>query len=134
MEATGVYSRPVGHVLEEQARFELMLVNARHVKNLPGRKTDAGDASWLAQLLECGLLRGSFVPTKDMARLRDLTRYRTKLTQERTREIQRVQKLLENANIKLDSVITDVMGKSAREMLDALIAGEAERDSRSVRP
>jgi hypothetical protein len=80
------------------------------------------------------LLRGSFVPTKDMARLRDLTRYRTKLTQERTREIQRVQKLLENANIKLDSVITDVMGKSAREMLDALIAGEAERDSRSVRP
>jgi transposase len=123
MEATGVYWRPVWHVLEEQARFELMLVNARHVKNLPGRKTDAGDASWLAQLLECGLLRGSFVPTKEMARLRDLTRYRTKLTQERTREIQRVQKLLEDANIKLDSVITDVMGKSAREMLDALIAG-----------
>lgn len=129
MEATGVYWRPVWHVLEEHARYELMLVNARHVKNLPGRKTDAGDASWLAQLLECGLLRGSFVPTKDMTRLRDLTRYRTKLIQERTREIQRVQKLLEDANIKLDSVITDVMGKSAREMLDALIAGDHDVES-----
>ena len=126
MEATGVYWRPVWHVLEERGGHELMLVNARHVKNLPGRKTDVGDASWLAQLLECGLLRGSFVPTHEMARLRDLTRYRTKLTQERTREIQRVQKLLEDANIKLDSVITDVMGKSAREMLDALIAGETD--------
>ena len=126
MEATGVYWRPVWHVLEERGGYELMLVNARHVKNLPGRKTDVGDASWLGQLLECGLLRGSFVPTHEMARLRDLTRYRTKLTQERTREIQRVQKLLEDANIKLDSVITDVMGKSAREMLDALIAGETD--------
>ena len=126
MEATGVYWRPVWRVLEEQVRFELMLVNARHVKNLPGRKTDAGDAAWLAQLMERGLLRGSFVATKDIARLRDLTRYRSKLTQERTREIQRVQKLLEDANIELDSVITDVMGKSAREMLDALIAGERD--------
>ncbi len=124
MEATGVYWRPVWHVLDDHVGYELMLVNPRHVKNVPGRKTDAGDASWLTQLLECGLLRGSFVPTKDMARLRDLTRYRTKLIQERTREIQRVQKLLEDANIKLDSVITDVMGKSAREMLDALIAGQ----------
>ena len=114
MEATGVYWRPVWHVLEERGGFELLLVNPRHVKNVPGRKTDVGDASWLAELLECGLLRGSFVPTREMARLRDLTRYRTKLTQERTREIQRVQKLLEDANIKLDSVITDVMGKSAR--------------------
>jgi len=122
----GLYWRPVWHVLEEQRRFELMLVNARHVKNLPGRKTDAGDAAWLAQLLECGLLRGSFIPTKEMSRLRDLTRYRTKLTQERTREIQRVQKLLEDANVKLDSVITDIMGKSAREMLDALIAGNTD--------
>jgi transposase len=124
MEATGVYWRPVWHVLDDHGGYDLMLVNARHVKNLPGRKTDVGDASWLAQLLECGLLRGSFVPTKEMARLRDLTRYRTKLTQERTREIQRVQKLLEDAKIKLDSVISDVMGKSAREMLDALLAGE----------
>ena len=126
MEATGVYWRPVWHVLEERGAYELLLVNPRHVKNLPGRKTDAGDAAWLAQLLECGLLRGSFIPTKDMARLRDLTRYRTKLTQDRTREIQRVQKLLEDANIKLDSVVSDVMGKSAREMLDALIAGQAD--------
>lgn len=126
IEATGVYWRPVWHVLEERGRYELMLVNPRHVRNLPGRKTDAGDASWLAQLLECGLLRGSFIATKEMARLRDLTRYRTKLIQERTREIQRVQKLLEDANVKLDSVISDVMGKSAREMLDALITGEAD--------
>ena len=111
---------------QERGAYELTLVNARHVKNLPGRKTDVGDASWLGQLLECGLLRGSFVPTHEMARLRGLTRYRTKLTQERTREIQRVQKLLEDANIKLDSVISDVMGKSAREMLDALIAGDRD--------
>ncbi len=124
MEATGVYWRPVWHVLDDHVGYELMLVNPRHVKNVPGRKTDAGDASWLTQLLECGVLRGSVWPTKDMARLRDLTRYRTKLIQERTREIQRVQKLLEDADIKLDSVITDVMGKSAREMLDALIAGQ----------
>ena len=125
-EATGVYWRPVWHVLEERGGYELLLVNPRHVKNLPGRKTDAGDAAWLAQLLECGLLRGSFIATKDMARLRDLTRYRTKLIQDRTREIQRVQKLLEDANIKLDSVVSDVMGKAAREMLDALIAGQAD--------
>jgi transposase len=84
------------------------------------------DAAWLAQLLECGLLRGSFVPTPTMARLRDLTRYRTKLVQERAREVQRVQKLLEDAGIKLDSVVSDITGKSAREMLDALIAGERD--------
>jgi transposase len=109
MEATGVYWRPVWHVLEEHGRYELLLVNARHVKNLPGRKTDVGDASWLAQLLECGLLRGSFVPTQDMARLRDLTRYRTKLIQERTREIQRVQKLLEDAPL---TELREEMGRS----------------------
>ncbi len=90
----------------EVASFELLLANARHVKNLPGRKTDAGDAAWLCQLLECGLLRGSFVPPKEIARLRDLTRYRTKVVQERGREAQRLQKLLEDAGIKLDSVAT----------------------------
>jgi transposase len=126
MEATGVYWKPVWHVLEDVAGLELLLVNARHVKNLPGRKTDVADACWLAQLLECGLLRGSFVPPKAIARLRDLTRYRTKLVQERVRETQRIQKLLEDAGIKLDSVATDVLGKSSREMLEALIAGERD--------
>ena len=126
MEATGVYWRPVRHVLETMAGVELSLVNPRHVKNLPGRKTDVGDAAWLAQLLECGLLRGSFVPPREVARLRDLTRYRTKLTQERVRETQRIQKLLEDAGIKLDSVATDVLGKASRRMLEALIAGERD--------
>lgn len=110
----------------EGHRFELLLVNAQHVKNLPGRKTNVADACWLAQLLECGLLRGSFVPTPAMGRLRDLTRYRTKLVQERARETQRVQKTLD-AGIKLDSVVSDVMGKAARRMIEALIAGERDR-------
>jgi transposase len=92
-------------------------------KNVPGRKTDASDAAWLAQLLECGLLRGSFVPPPVIARLRDLTRYRKKLTEGRAAETQRIQKLLEDAGIKLDSVVSDVLGTSAREMLNALIAG-----------
>jgi transposase len=126
MEATGVYWKPVWYVLEEMAGVELLLVNARHVKNLPGRKTDVADAAWLAQLLECGLLRGSFVPPREVARLRDLTRYRTKLVQERVRETQRIQKLLEDAGIKLDSVASDVLGKSSRDMLEALIAGERD--------
>jgi transposase len=125
MEATGVYWKPVWHVLED-AEFELLLVNPRHSKNLPGRKTDVKDAEWLAQLLECGLLRGSFVPPKAIAQLRDLTRYRTKLLGERTREVQRLQKLLEDAGVKLDSVVSDLMGKSAREMIEALIAGERD--------
>ena len=101
MEATGVYWKPVWHVLED-AGFELLLVNPAHFKNLPGRKTDVADSEWLAQLLECGLLRGSFIPPADIAKLRDLTRYRTKLIQERVRETQRIQKLLEDAGIKLD--------------------------------
>jgi len=127
MEATGVYWRPVWHVLED-AEFELLLVNAHHVKRVPGRKTDVSDAAWLAQLLECGLLRGSFVPPPVIAQLRDLTRYRKKLIQERAREVQRVQKVLADANIKLDSVASDVMGVSARRMLDALVTGEQNPD------
>jgi transposase len=126
MEATGVYWRPVWHVLEALEGVELLLVNAHHVKNLPGRKTDVADACWLAQLLECGLLRGSFVPPPDIARLRDLTRYRKKLVEERAHEAQRIQKLLEDAGIKLDSVVTDVTGTSARHMLEALMAGEQD--------
>src|SRR3954469_16044681 len=126
MEATGSYWKPVWHVLEAEPGYELLLCNPRHVKNLPGRKTDVADAAWLAQLLECGLLRGSFVPSPVMARLRDLTRYAKKLTEERTREVQRLQRVLEDAGIKLDSVASDVMGKSARAMLEALIAGERD--------
>ena len=125
MEATGVYWKPVWHVLED-AGFELLLVNPAHFKNLPGRKTDVKDSEWLAQLLECGLLRGSFVPPADVAKLRDLTRYRTRIIQERVRETQRIQKLLEDAGIKLDSVATDVLGVSCRRMLEALIAGERD--------
>ncbi|MDQ3974365.1 MAG: IS110 family transposase [Actinomycetota bacterium] len=125
MEATGVFWKPVWYVLEG-AGFELLLANARHVKNVPGRKTDASDAAWLAQLLECGLLRGSFVPPREIARLRDLTRYRTKVVQERGRESQRLQKLLEDAGIKLDSVATDIQGVSCRRMIEALIVGERD--------
>jgi transposase len=125
MEATGVSWKPVWHVLVE-LDAGLMLCNAHHVKNLPGRKTDVADAVWLCQLLECGLLRGSFVPPTEIAELRDLTRYRTKLVQDRARETQRLQKLLEDANIKLDSVATDVLGKGARRMIEALIAGERD--------
>lgn len=126
MEATGVYWRAPWHVLEEHPGWELMLVNARHVKNLPGRKTDVSDAAWLAQLAECGLLRGSFVPPPVIAQLRDLTRYRKKLVEDRAKEVQRVQKCLEDAGIKLESVVTDVMGKAARRMIEALIAGERD--------
>jgi transposase len=124
MEATSVYWRPVWYMLQELDGVELMLVNARHVKNVPGRKTDAKDAQWLCQLLECGLLTGSFVPTEAMQKLRDLTRYRTKLVEDRAREVQRIQKVLEDAGIKLDAVIADVLGVSGRQMLEALIAGE----------
>src|SRR4051794_10112326 len=126
MEATGSYWKPVWHVLEAETGYELLLCNPRHVKNVPGRKTDVSDAAWLAQLAECGLLRGSFVPSPVMARLRDLTRYAKKLAEERPREIQRVQRVLEDAGIKLDSVASDVMGKSARAILEALIAGERD--------
>jgi transposase len=128
MEATGVYWKPVWHVLEEALSLELLLVNPAHFKNLPGRKTDVKDSEWLAQLLECGLLRGSFIPPAEIAKLRDLTRYRSKIVGERVRETQRIQKLLEDAGIKLDSVATDVLGKSCRAMLEALLAGERDPD------
>jgi transposase len=121
MEATGVFWKPVYYVLEDD--FELLLVNARHVKNVPGRKTDTGDAQWLCQLLECGLLRASFVPPKPIRELRDLTRYRKSLISERQREANRLHKLLEDAGIKLSCVATDVLGVSGRQMLQALISG-----------
>jgi transposase len=125
MEATGQYWKPCWYVLEERG-FQLLLVNARHVKILPGRKTDVGDAAWLCELLECGLLRGSFVPPPAIRQLRDLTRYRKRLIQAHTAEVQRIQKTLEDAGIKLDSVATDVLGVSGRAMLGALVAGERD--------
>src|SRR3954447_16192488 len=124
MESTGVYWKPVWNLLEEQ--FELLLVNARHVKAVPGRKTDAKDCEWLTDLLRHGLLRGSFVPDRDQRELRELTRYRTSLTQERSAEVNRLQKTLEGANIKLGDVTTDIMGLSSRQMLAALAEGETD--------
>lgn len=125
MEATGVYWKPIWHVLEDR-RLELLLVNPTHVKKVPGRKTDVKDAEWIAQLLECGLLRGSFVPPETIRDLRDLTRYEKRLIQDRARESLRVQKVLEDAGVKLSSVASDVLGVSGRAMLEALIAGERD--------
>jgi transposase len=121
MESSGVYWKPVYYVLEDD--FELLLVNAFHVKNLPGRKTDMKDAEWLCQLLECGLLRASFVPPREFRELRDLTRYRKSLISERQREANRLHKLLEDVGVKLSCVATDVLGVSGRAMLEALISG-----------
>jgi transposase len=122
MEATGVYWRPVWAVLEGQ--FELMLVNPQHMKALPGRKTDVKDCEWLADLLQHGLVRGSFVPASPIQDLRDLTRYRVELTQAQNRVANRIQKVLEQANIKLSSVASDTLGVSGQLMLDAIIGGE----------
>jgi transposase len=124
MEATGVYWKPVWAVLEDG--FECMLVNARHVKQVPGRKTDVSDAAWLCQLLEAGLLRGSFVPPKPIRALRTLTRYRKAQIQERQREANRLHKVLEDTGIKLDCVATDILGVSGRLMLDALCRGTTD--------
>ena len=124
MESTGVYWKPVWHILEEG--FELLLANAKHVKNVPGRKTDVNDATWLAELLAHGLVRGSFVPPREVQELRDLTRTRKQLVRERVRHVQRLQKVLEDANIKLSSVISDIVGKSGRAMLDKLVEGESD--------
>lgn len=121
MESTGVYWKPVFNILESE--FEVLLVNARHIKYVPGRKSDVSDAQWIAELLQHGLLKASYVPETPQRDLRDLIRYRTSLIQERTREINRVQKVLEDANVKLASVATNVMGVSGREMLQAIIAG-----------
>ena len=126
MEATGVYWKPVFHALCEAEQIEVLLVNARHAKNVPGRKTDVKDSEWLAQLLECGLLRGSFIPPKDIAAIRELTRYRKKLIEERTREMQRLSKVLEDGGIKIDSVASSITTLSARDMIQALIAGERD--------
>ncbi len=128
MEATGPYWKPIWYVLEDRG-FDLKLVNAKRVKMVPGRKTDMADAAWLAELLEHGLLRSSFVPPPAIRELRDLTRYRKRLIQTHTAEQQRVQKTLEDAGIKLDSVASDVFGVSGRQMLAGLIAGERDPET-----
>src|SRR6266478_1713424 len=124
MESTGVYWKPVWNLLEGQ--FEVLLVNAQHIKAVPGRKTDQKDSEWIADLLQHGLLRGSFVPPRPTSELRDLTRYRVSLVQEINRIANRIQKVLEDANIKLASVATDALGASGRAILEAMLAGEQD--------
>jgi len=124
MESTGVYWKPIYHLLE--SRFTVLLVNARHLKQVPGRKSDIRDCQWIAQLLQHGLLKGSFIPARPQRELRDLTRHRTQLVEERTRTVNRIHKVLEDANIKLASVASDILGVSGRAMLHALLEGETD--------
>jgi transposase len=127
MEATGVYWKPVWHLLE--GRFELVLANAQHIRNVPGRKTDVNDAMWIADLLAHGLIRGSFVPPARIQELRDLTRTRKQLVREISQHTLRIQKTLEDANIKVASVLSNVLGTSGRAMLDAIITGHEDPES-----
>jgi transposase len=122
MEATGVYWKPVWNILSD-GTFELIVANAAHIKNVPGRKTDVNDAMWIADLAACGLIKASFVPEEQIQELRSLLRARKQLTREQTSHVQRLQKTLEEANIKLDSVISDILGVSGRRMIEAMIAG-----------
>src|SRR3954469_8735505 len=124
MEATGVYWKPVWHVLEDS--FELVLANAMHIKNVPGRKTDVNDAMWIADLLAHGLIRASFVPEAPIQDLRTLTRTRKQLVREKAQHVQRIQKTLEDANLKIASAVSDIMGKNGRSILRALIDGETD--------
>ena len=127
MESTGVYWKPVFNILESE--FEVMVVNARHIKYVPGRKSDVSDAQWIAGLLQHGLVKGSYIPEMPQRDLRDLIRYRTSLIQERAREINRVQKVLEDANVKLSSVASNVLGVSGRQMLEAIVAGNDDPEA-----
>jgi transposase len=124
MESTGEYWKPIFNILESS--FEVMLVNAQHIKAVPGRKTDVKDAQWIAELLQHGLLRPSFIPPIEQRDLRDLTRYRTSFIRERVNLVNRIQKLLEGANIKLAAVASDIMGMSGRAMLNAIVSGETD--------
>ncbi len=122
LESTGVYWKPIFNILEDS--MQIILANARHIKNVPGRKTDVKDCEWIAQLLRHGLIRGSFIPPKGQRELRNLTRYRQKLIQQKASEINRIQKFLEDANIKLASVVSDINGMSARQMLQRIIVDD----------
>jgi transposase len=123
-EATGVYWKPVFNLLE--GSFEVVVVNAQHIKAVPGRKTDVKDAEWIADLLQHGLLKASFIPSAPQRELRDLTRYRIRLTEEKAREVNRVQKTLEDTNLKLGDVVSDIMGKASRMILQAIVDGESD--------
>src|SRR6516165_12826411 len=123
--ATDVYWKPIWNILSD-GDFELVLANAAHIKNVPGRKTDVSDAAWIADLLAHGLIRGSFVPEQEIQELRELLRTRKQLGRQQSNHIKRLQKTLESANVKLDSVITDIVGKSGRAMIQALIAGQTD--------
>jgi len=126
MESTGVYWKPIYNILEEG--FEILLVNARHIKNVPGRKTDKKDSKWIAKLLLSGLLSGSFIPPKPIRELRDLTRYKRKVVQQIAAEKNRIQKVLEDANIKLSSVVSNMSGVTASKIIDAMIHGQEDID------
>jgi len=126
MEATGIYWKPVWHLLESS--FELVLANASHIKAVPGRKTDMNDATWIADLVAHGLIRASFVPPTPIQELRDLTRLRKQVVQEKNRHVQRIQKVLQDANLKVDSYVSDLLGKSGRAVLDALVEGHTSPD------
>lgn len=128
MESTGVYWKPIYNLMEAED-IEVLVVNAKHIKAVPGRKTDVKDAEWIAELLRYGLLKGSYIPNRDQRELRELVRYRRALVQERSREISRLQKVLEGANIKLSSVTSNVLGVSSRNMLEAMIKQGAEMDA-----
>ena len=125
MEATGVYWTPVWKILSE-GEFELVVANAAHIKQVPGRKTDMNDAMWIADLLACGLIKASFVPEENVQEWRSLTRTRKQLVREQTRHVQRIEKTLEEANIKLGAVVSDLMGVSGRRIIEAMIAGERD--------
>lgn len=129
MESTGVYWKPVFHVLGEE--FKILLGNAHHIKNVPGRKTDVKDCEWIANLMRCGLIRGSFIPNEPLRDMRDLTRYRVKLVQSLNAEKNRVQKILEDTNVKLASFVTDLFGKTGQRLLKALLDGK-ELDEEQV--
>lgn len=122
MESTGVYWKPVFNILEED--FDILLVNARHIKNVPGQKTDKKDSRWIAKLLLSGLLKGSFIPSRHIRELRDLTRYKRKIVEQISSEKNRIHKLLEDANIKLSSVVSDLSGATATKIIDAMIDGQ----------
>lgn len=130
MESTASYWKPIYNLLELED-IKAIVVNAKHIKNVPGLKTDVKDAEWIAGLLQHGLLQGSYIPSRDQRELRKLIRYRRSMIDERAREINRIQKVLEGANIKLSSVVTDVLGKSGRAMIEAMIQGQENPETLS---
>lgn len=131
MESTGVYWKPIYNLLELE-NIQALVVNAKHMKAVPGRKTDVKDSEWIADLLKHGLLKGSFIPSREQRELRELVRYRRSIIQERSREVARIQKILEGANIKLSSVATNVLGVSGRSMLESLISGNNDPEKLSL--